>query len=70
MEDNIHLYVRPPKDADGFFTVEDNAYKVWAYAKTFDEIAMKWHQIDDRLRIVEKMNPAGSGSTDQRLIVR
>jgi pyrimidine deaminase RibD-like protein len=67
MTDNIHLTVRPPKNSDGFFTVEDNAYKVWAYALTFDEIAMKWHQIDDRLRIIEKMNRVGSGNSDQRL---
>ncbi len=23
MEDNIHFFVRPPKDGDGFYTVED-----------------------------------------------
>jgi pyrimidine deaminase RibD-like protein len=67
MTDNIHLYVRPPKDADGFFTVEDNAYNVLAYARTFDEIAVKWHEIDRQKVIVEKMRRVGSGSTDQRL---
>jgi pyrimidine deaminase RibD-like protein len=67
MTDNIHLTVRPPKHSDGFFTVEDNSYKVWAYARTIEEIAMKWHQIDDRLRIMEKMNRVGSGNSDQRL---
>jgi pyrimidine deaminase RibD-like protein len=67
MTDNIYLTVRPPKTSDGFFTVEDNAYKVWAYARTIEEIAMKWHQIDDRLRIVEKMNRVGSGGGDLRL---
>lgn len=67
MLDNIHLTVRPPKNSDGFFTVEDNAYKVWAYARTLEEIAMKWHQIDDRLRIVEKMNRVSSGSSHQLL---
>ena len=67
MLDNIHLTVRPPKNSDGFFTVEDNAYKVWAYARTLEEIAMKWHQIDDRLRIVEKMNRVGSGNSHQLL---
>jgi len=67
MLDNIHLTVRPPKEAGGFFTVEDNDYKVWAYARTIEEIAMKWHQIDDRLRIVEKMNRVSSGGGDLRL---
>lgn len=67
MTANIHLTVRPPKDAGGFFTVEDNAYNVLAHAKTFDEIAMKWLQVNDHLRIVEKMNRVSSGSTDQRL---
>jgi pyrimidine deaminase RibD-like protein len=65
--DKIHLIVRPPKDAGGFYTVEDNAYKVWAYARTIEEIAMKWHQIDDRLRIIEKMNRVSWGGGDQRL---
>jgi pyrimidine deaminase RibD-like protein len=67
MTDNIHLYVRPPKDEGGFYTVEDNGYKVWAYDRTFDGIAVKWRQVNDRLRIIEKMNRVGSGSTDQRL---
>jgi pyrimidine deaminase RibD-like protein len=65
--DKIHLIVRPPKEAGGYFTVEDNANKVWAYARTLDEIAIEWHQIDDRLRIVEKMNRVSSGGSDQRL---
>lgn len=67
MTDNIHLYVRPPKDGDGFFTVEDNAYNVLAYARMFDEIAVKWHEIDRQKVIVEKMRRVSSGSTDQRL---
>lgn len=67
MEDNIHLVVRPPKEAGGFFTVEDNAYNVLAYARTLEEIAVKWHRIDDEKVIVEKMRRVGSGSTDQRL---
>jgi hypothetical protein len=46
MTDNIHLVVRPPKNAGGFFTVEDNNNNVLAYARTPDEIAVKWHQID------------------------
>ena len=67
MTDNIQLYVRPPKDAGGFFTVEDNADNVLDYARTFDEIAVKWHQIDTQKVIVEKMRRVGSGSSDQRL---
>jgi pyrimidine deaminase RibD-like protein len=67
MTDNIHVYVRPPKDASGFFTVEDNAYNVLAYARTFDEIAVKWHRIDDQKVILEKMRRVSSGSTDLRL---
>lgn len=55
MTDNIHLIVRPPKDAGGFFTVEDSAYNVLAYALTFDQIAVKWQQIDAQKRIVEKL---------------
>ncbi len=67
MLDNIHLCVRPPKDAGCFFTVEDNAYNVLAYARTFDEIAVEWHAIDTQKRLVEKMRRVSSGSTDQRL---
>jgi hypothetical protein len=65
--DKIHLIVRPPKDAGGFFTVEDNAFKVVAYARTFEEIAVKWHAIDTQKRLVEKMRRVSAGSTDQRL---
>lgn len=67
MTDNIHLLVRPPKDAGGFFTVEDNTYKVVAYARTLDEIAVKWHAIDTQKRLVEKMQRVKWGSADQRL---
>src|SRR5258708_20800639 len=42
MEDNLHLYVRPPKDAaDGFFTVEDAKKNVLAYGRTIEEIAVE-----------------------------
>jgi hypothetical protein len=67
MTDNIHLVVRPPKDEGDFFTVEDNADNVLAYDRTFDGIAVKWHEIDTHKRLVEKMRRVGSGSTDQRL---
>jgi pyrimidine deaminase RibD-like protein len=67
MTDNIHLTVRPPKDAGGFFTVEDNANKVLAYGRTLEEIAIKWRQIDTQKVILEKMRRVSSGSSDQRL---
>jgi pyrimidine deaminase RibD-like protein len=68
MLDNIHLTVRPPKDAGGYFTVEDNAYNVVAYARTFDEIAVKWHALDTHKRLVEKMQRVTWGNnSDQRL---
>jgi pyrimidine deaminase RibD-like protein len=68
MLDNIQLIVRPPKDAGGYFTVEDNAYNVVAYARTFDEIAVKWHALDAHKRLVEKMQRVKWGNNaDQRL---
>lgn len=67
MTDNIHLVVRPPKDASGFFTVEDNANRVLAYGRTLEEIAVKWHQIDRQKVIIEKMRRVSSGGSDQRL---
>jgi serine/threonine protein kinase len=44
MTDNIHLYVRPPRDAGGFFTVEDAAKNVLAHDQTIEEIAVEWHK--------------------------
>jgi pyrimidine deaminase RibD-like protein len=42
MEDNLHLYVRPPKDpADDFFTVEHVKKNVLAYGRTIEEIAVE-----------------------------
>jgi pyrimidine deaminase RibD-like protein len=67
MTDNIHLVVRPPKDAGGFFTVEDNANRVLAYGRTLEEIAVKWHQIDRQTVIVEKMRRVSSGGSHQLL---
>jgi len=55
MTDNIHLFVRPPKDAGGFFTVEDAAKKVLAHGRTIDEIALEWRQIHNQKVIVEKL---------------
>lgn len=56
MTDNIHLHVRPPKDADGFFTVEDAVKNVLAYGRTIEEIAVEWHKIDRQKVIVEKFD--------------
>lgn len=56
MTDNIHLYVRPPKDADGFLTVEDAVKNVLAYGRTIEEIAVEWHKIDRQKVIVEKFD--------------
>ena len=67
MTDNIHLFVRPPKEGGRFFTVEDAVRKVLAGGQTLEEIAMKWHQIDDQKVIVEKMTRQGSGSSHRLL---
>lgn len=67
MADNTHFFVRPPKDAGGFFTVEDADKTVLAHARTLDEIAIAWHAMDDRKRIVEKLVRQGSGSSHQLL---
>jgi pyrimidine deaminase RibD-like protein len=63
MTDNIHLYVRPPNDDGGSFTVEDAAKKVLAWGPTVQEIAVKWHQIDDQKVIVEGLQRQGTGSS-------
>ena len=67
MADNTHFFVRPPKDADGFFTVEDATNTVVAYSRVFDEIALAWHGMDDRKRIAEKLVRQGSSSSHQLL---
>ena len=67
MADNTHFFVRPPIEADGFYTVEDAGGVVLAHARTLDEIAMAWHGMDDRMRIVKKRVRQGAGSSDQRL---
>jgi pyrimidine deaminase RibD-like protein len=67
MADNTHFFVRPPKDAGGFYTVEDANKIVLAHARTLDEIAVAWHGMDDRKRIVEKLVRQSAGSSDQRL---
>src|SRR5205823_3686815 len=36
MQDNIHLFLRPPKHDGGFYTVEDGAKSVLAYGRTLE----------------------------------
>jgi hypothetical protein len=48
MEDNIHLYVRPPKCAGEFYTIEDADKNVLAWGRTLEAIAVKWRQITVR----------------------
>jgi pyrimidine deaminase RibD-like protein len=67
MADNIHLYVRPPKNDGGFFTVEDAAKNVLAWGRTLQDIAVKWHQIDDQKVIVEGLQRQGSGGSNRLL---
>ncbi len=67
MEDNTHFFVRPPKDADGSFTVEDAAKTVLAHGRTIEEIAIEWHKLDDQKVIVEKLVRQGSGSSHRLL---
>jgi pyrimidine deaminase RibD-like protein len=55
MEDNIHLYVRKPKTAGGFYTIEDAAKNVWAHGRNIEEIAVEWRQIDAHKMLVEKL---------------
>jgi hypothetical protein len=67
MADNIHLFVRPPKDDGGFYTVEDAAKNVLAHGRTIEEIAVKWHKIDDQKVIVEKLVRQSYGSSNRLL---
>ena len=62
-----YFFVKPPADAGGFYTVEDATKTVLAHARTLDEIAIAWHGMDDRKRIVEKLVRQSAGSSDQRL---
>lgn len=67
MADNTHFFVRPPWTDGGFFTIEDDLKNVLAYGRTLEEIAIEWHAMDDRKRIVEKLVRQGSGSSHQLL---
>jgi pyrimidine deaminase RibD-like protein len=69
MEDNLHLYVRPPKDAaDGFFTVEDAKKNVFAYGRTIEEIAVEWRKIDADKVIAEKLVRQTHGGSNRLLL--
>jgi pyrimidine deaminase RibD-like protein len=65
MEDNIHMFVRPPKDAGGFYTVEDAAKNVLAHGRTPEEVAIEWHRIDKQRVLVEKLVRQTYGSSNQ-----
>ena len=67
MADNIHLYVRPPTNNDSLFTVEDAARTVLAWGRTLQDIAVKWHQIDDQKVIIEGLIRQNSGSSHRLL---
>ena len=67
MSENIHLYVRPPKVDGGLFTIEDASKNVLAWGKTIQDIAVKWHQIDDEKVIVEGLQRQGSRSSHRLL---
>jgi pyrimidine deaminase RibD-like protein len=70
MTDNTHFFVRLPKDDGGFFTVEDINKNVLAWGRTVQEIAMKWHQIDNQKVIIEGMQRVSSGSSHPLLTLR
>jgi pyrimidine deaminase RibD-like protein len=55
MSNNIRLFVRPSKDPDGFFTIEDNDRNVLAHGKTLEEIGVEWNRINTQKRLVEKL---------------
>ena len=62
MTDNIHLFVRPPKGAGGFYTIEDAAKNVLAHGRTLEEIGVEWRRIDIQKVLVEKLNRQGYGN--------
>ena len=70
MTDNIHLFVRPPRDDEGYFTVEDAERNVLAWGHTLQEIAVKWHQVDDQKVIVEGLRRQNSGSSQLLLALQ
>lgn len=67
MQDNIHLFVRPPKDDGGYYTIEDATKNVLSHARTIDEIALEWRKIDGQKVIVEKLVRQRHGSSNRHL---
>lgn len=68
LSDNICLYVRPPKEADGVYTIEDAAKNVLAYGN-LEEIGVEWRRIDTEKQLVEKLNRDAHGnSSGNRLL--
>jgi len=69
MQDNITLFVRPPRDDGGFYTIEDAARNVLDYAQTVEKISVKWRQIDNEKVIEEKLDRQNHRNTsgDPRL---
>jgi pyrimidine deaminase RibD-like protein len=67
MQDNVHLFVRPPKDAGGFYTVEDAAKNVLAHGRTIEQIAVEWHKIHVQKVHVEKLVRQSTHSSSQLL---
>ena len=65
MSDNTHMFVRPPKEVGGLFTVEDADKNVLAHGRTPEEVAIEWHRIDDRKVIVEKLIRQSYGSSNR-----
>jgi hypothetical protein len=63
MQDNIHLFVRSPKDAGGFYTIEDAAKNVLAHGRTLEEIGVECRRIDTQKVLVEKLVRQGYGNS-------
>lgn len=53
--DNTGLFVRPPKDAGGFYTIEDAAKNVLAYGRNLQEVGAEWRRIDTEKVLKEKL---------------
>ena len=67
MTEQLCLLVRPPKDASGSYTIENQLKDVLAHAKTFEDIAIKWKNIDAQKTIVEKLDRMNRYVGDPRL---
>ena len=63
MQDNVHLFVRPPSDVGGFYTIEDAAKNVLAYGRTLEEIGVEWRSIDTQKVLLEKLVRQGYGNS-------